>query len=233
MKRINFEKVNVYKLWQWSAWNSNDSKYTYKALFKVFKHWTWEYIMQHLGAISNYKIYNCIVYIIIWFSSIFTFVYSSDYIINSYIYDEKILTSVKNQDLLIHEIEQFSKIQDDLKILHKDIDKIDKIIPETQKEEEVLFILWNLLSMNKIPSPDKYHWTKLNSNALIDPNLSEGFEVYSYSLNSIWSLEDISNLINDLKTNLRLIDVKQIKMSPLAWWNIKFSVSVWAYNKKT
>jgi len=56
------------------------------------------------------------------------------------------------------------------------------------------------------------------------------FEIYNYNFASSGKSEDLYKFMRELRTNMRIIDLKALKVLPAPNGRIQFSINFWAYN---
>ena len=142
------------------------------------------------------------------------------------------ITTNKNIETLEHNIALLEDSEEVIEKFKINIDKLDKMAPIKATEEDIVVLLGTLLSRNKLSSPERFSWTKEKETTIETLEIREKYDVYSYSATTMGTSENIWNFMRDLKTSVRLLDIKSIKMAPLANDNIEFNFVIWAYNQK-
>lgn len=232
MKKIDFSQIDLELLSDWGN-RSVSSQVIFNRLLKSLLKYFREFRMNYLAFLeqfSYYDIYNATLYFLLSVAIIFSLHTTSSLITKLYNIEEDIITAKVNTKNLKENIIVLDRTNTQLSEIKKTISLIDKSIPNSPQTEATIFNLGSLLAQNKIPSPSRFFWTKLKPESIADIDIQKNFDVYSYNFASNASMPQITKFIDDLKSNNRLIDIKNLKLSPLANNNIWFSMTVWAYN---
>ena len=68
--------------------------------------------------------------------------------------------------------------------IKEQVDKMKKVVPFNQNEEDVIATLERLLVMNSMSVPKRFVWEQLNENFIYSSKIKSNFDVYSYSFSS-------------------------------------------------
>ena len=149
-----------------------------------------------------------------------------------YSFQKGIYTSKENFKILENDLKILEATAWDLKIIEEQIDTIDKALPYNSSEEKIVYTLWVLMAKHQIFPPDKFNWNKEKPSVVQNEIIRDNLSITSFTIDSQGEFKNIKSLVSDIYSSLRIIDIKNIRLTPLASWNIWFSMTVWAYNQQ-
>ena len=242
MKKIDFHNIDIHKIVDTGAKKKFSFTIWYNKWKKQYKKKQEEQKEKLQARLNSWKKfvasydrfdkYIFFTYIFLIFVLYFTFAYTYPMFKKMFKVQSSIVTAQENIETLKQNLESLQKADKKIEKIRSDITKIDKMAPDQPIEEDVVVILGSLLAKNFLASPERFSWNKEKGTTIETAEIYENFDVYSYTFATSGSFDNVKNFITDLRRNLRIIDIKDIKMIPLANGDIEFSAMVWVYNKK-
>ena len=184
-----------------------------------------------LAAYPPITKYFIVVYILLLFGLYFFFSFTTSALGNLFDLEGKVVAAEENIGILEDNIALLEDSEAIAEKIQKDIYKIDSMAPEKPREEDIVVLLGTLLSQNQLTSPERFTWTEEKETSIETADIYNYYNVYSYNFMTTGPLQNIYAFLSDLRKSVRLIDVKDIKMVPLANGDIELTLLIWTYNK--
>jgi len=190
---------------------------------------------KYLGAKACKVIskYFFVIYVLLIFGMYFSFTFTYNSLAHLFKVQSQIITVEQNLESLTSSIDFLSNSSDVQARIRDRVSKMKAMAPEKPKEEDIVFLIGSLLSKHQISSPERFVWAKEKETNIISENINEFYSVNTFTFASVGSFESIQAFLKDLRQNVRVVDLKSIKMVPLADGNIEFTAMVWTYNLKS
>lgn len=112
------------------------------------------------------------------------------------------------------------------------VQKMQRAIPTASREEDVVMTIVRLVNKNHLTPPKRIAWTREKDTAVENAELKEHFDIYSYNFTTSGSYADVEQILRDIAKNVRLLDVRDVRLVPLANGSIELTLTLWAYNLK-
>ena len=112
------------------------------------------------------------------------------------------------------------------------VKKMQRAIPTAAREEDIVTTIMRLTSQNHLTPPKRIAWSREKETAVESVELRDHFEIYAYNFATSGSYADVEQILRDIAKNVRLLDVRDVRLVPLANGSIELTLTVWAYNLK-
>ncbi len=234
MKKINLQKLDLNKL---SVKKKGDSlivkaKHSY-LLFINKSHKLFNLIKNYFLSFTKIETYNVIMFSVLILSIIVTLFVTIPLESTLMIFKKGV--TEKDVEILVlqQNITEMKEQEQNIDQIKTHVETMKKIIPNKQNEEDVISTLERILVMNSMSVPKRFVWEKLNENFIYSSKIKNNFNVYSYSFSSFWDFNSLKRFLKSLKNNLRIIDIKSIKIVPQNSSDyLKSDITVWSYDVK-
>jgi hypothetical protein len=233
MKKIQLEQVDLSKF---SAKNAKTEiqidivKKKVKTFFHTFRTFLSSHIQKIKEKYQGVHLFFFFSHTLLFLVTVVSLFFTAPLLKNFYISSQNIAEANIKLSLLQKDMESISRLDESALLLAEQNKKMEKALPVLPNEQDIIMTLGTLLAQHKIPAPASYSWREVPPNMLIAENFSSLYQVFSYSFSSSASLSSLTAFLSDLRLNLRIIDVKSLKMIPQEDGSVRFFVDVWAYS---
>lgn len=236
MKKIDLKSIDIQKLSDVKVKRKMDLQVMWKRGKQFFeKHWGCyrEKFLYFLSQFNFIQRTAFILYVLIFCGIFFTLFFTIPVLTKIFGIQGDIATTKANLIILQSDLSSLKNIDSELKNIRANIVKMGKMVPEKPEEENMIVTIGTLIAGNYLVSPSRISWNQEKENMIDNEEIRDRFDVYSYSFTTQGTYENVQNFISMLRKNLRVIDVKSIKMVPLTDGNIDAAFLVWTYNLRS
>lgn len=131
------------------------------------------------------------------------------------------------------ELVALASLKTEIASLRQNVAKLHRTVPSSPREEDVVVTLTKLINLHQLATPKRIFWNKEKETAIASLDLTNNFDVYVYTLTTSGTFTDLHDFLRDLTLSARLLDVKSLKLVPLADGSLELSITLWAYNLKS
>ena len=233
MKKIDFSKLDLAKLGETGASRWPSPRVLWHSWHKKYRKQQTAQKAKVDAFFASYTLFDKIrfgIYVLLALSIYTSVLYTYPATVQLFATQKAIATSQANIQVMQADLDALAHIDDDIGRLHNQIAKIDAAIPAEPREEDVITTISALTNKNQLTSPQRIFWSREKPTSIENTAIRNNYDVYAYTFSTVGDWTGVKNIIIDLRKSLRLMDVKNVKIIPLANGLIDLSITFWTYN---